>query len=236
MYTDALSTEFRPEFVELESGVLTDTCGAVVVVVITKTDEKPVMAAEEMNRLQYQIRKFCLAHGAALVCFKSIFASFCTSEIAAIFLQVYTSAKNDINTQLLRKYIAHRVYGVAFTKSAHIVDEASVFIPSGWDTLRKLDLERESLAQPDLPLTVNEDAIAAPVSEKPIECPPEQEFLIQLTAALTETPSSPKREREPAANIALAAPPTVTRAANASSPLATYFSGLIKQDTTTAKQ
>lgn len=67
VYTDMVGNEFRPEFVELEQSVLTETCGTTVVVVLTKTDEKPSITSEEMSRLQYQVRKFCLAHGASLV-------------------------------------------------------------------------------------------------------------------------------------------------------------------------
>ncbi|KAI6179501.1 Dynein light intermediate chain [Aphelenchoides besseyi] len=170
VYTDAVGSDFRPEFVELESGVLTETCGAAVIVVITKTDERPLLSADEMSRLQYQIRKFCLAHGAAL-----------------------------------------------FTKTAHIVDEKSVFIPSGWDSEKKLDLERESIENPDQPLTSNEEQTAS-AREKPIECEEEQTFLSLLAKALSESPASPKRE---AAN---AAPSNNKEGA---SPLATYFGSLI---------
>lgn len=67
VYTDTVGNEFRPEFVELEKSVLTETCGTTVVVVLTKADEKPGISAEDMSRLQYQIRKFCLVHGASLV-------------------------------------------------------------------------------------------------------------------------------------------------------------------------
>lgn len=67
VYTDTIGTEFRPEFVELEQSVLTETCGTPIIVVLTKTDDKPGLSAEEMLRLQYQVRKFCLTHGAALV-------------------------------------------------------------------------------------------------------------------------------------------------------------------------
>lgn len=66
VYTDTVGNEFRPEFVELEQSVLTENCGPTVIVVLTKTDEKPGITADDMARLQYQIRKFCLVHGAAL--------------------------------------------------------------------------------------------------------------------------------------------------------------------------
>lgn len=61
------SAEMKAELLEPEAGVLTENCGASVVVVITKTDEKPFSSSEELSRLQYQLRQFCLRHGAALV-------------------------------------------------------------------------------------------------------------------------------------------------------------------------
>jgi hypothetical protein len=67
IYNDAVDNDFRAEFVELEKSVLMESCGATVVVVLTKSDDKPAISAEEMARLQYQVRKFCLVHGAALV-------------------------------------------------------------------------------------------------------------------------------------------------------------------------
>ncbi|KAI6234428.1 Dynein light intermediate chain [Aphelenchoides fujianensis] len=200
VYTDTVGSDFRPEFVELESGVLTETCGANVIVVLTKADDRPLLSSAEMSRLQYQIRKFCLAHGAALV---------------------YTSAKNEVNTQLLRKYIAHRVYGVPFTKTAHIVDEKTVFIPSGWDSEKKLNLEAEAIEDPDQPLAVSEENQPSG-REKAVECEDEQNFLTALAKALTEAPVVSEREISKVA-------PTEQSANAGTSQLATYFSGLIKQ-------
>lgn len=81
------------------------------------------------------------------------------------------------------------MYGVPFTKAAHIIDESSIFIPSGWDSLKKLDAERELIADPDAPL-------CAPVEELPlsggreqqslVESEDEQSFLKQLQAAVAE--------------------------------------------------
>lgn len=68
-----------------------------------------------------------------------------------------------------------------------------MFIPSGWDSEKKLDLEKESIKQPELAIPINEEAIPSS-REKPIECEDEQTFLAQLSKTLLETPVSPKRE------------------------------------------
>jgi len=153
-----------------------------------------------MARLQFQIRKFCLSHGAAII---------------------YTS-KDETNTQLLRKYIAHKVYGTPFAKTAHIVDDSSIFIPAGWDSEKKLELEKESIQQPDVPISINEESIPS-AREKPIECEDEQSFLAHLAKTLAENPISPKRE--PAT---VTAPQSNQRETN--STLANYFGSLIKKE------
>ncbi|CAD5209093.1 unnamed protein product [Bursaphelenchus xylophilus] len=201
MYID--NTEFRSEVLELEQGVLTDNCGATVIVVLTKTDETPITSAEDVGRLQFQLRRFCLRLGASLF---------------------YTSAKTDTNTALLRKYIAHRIYGVPFSKPAHIVDETSIFIPSGWDSMKKLDSEKEMLKNPDQEFESNAEELPLSGRDRFVECEDEQGFLQRLAKALAENPASPKREGN--------APNALTNAPNQTgqSPLANFFGSLIKKD------
>lgn len=146
---------------------------------------------------------------------------------------MYTSAKNDINTQLLRKYIAHRVFGVAFSKPAHIVDDMSVFIPSGWDSEKKLELEHEAIANPDTPVTIGEEVAASTNANELIECKNEQKFMEELLDALAKAPSSPKREPQQT-SLAPAKETVATAASN--SPLASYFGSLIKKEPAVAKQ
>ena len=76
-----------PVLLPPEPGVLDENCGAAIVVVITKSDTHGDIPADQLDRLQYHVRQFCLRHGAALI---------------------YTSAKDEKNTQLLYKYLAHR--------------------------------------------------------------------------------------------------------------------------------
>lgn len=50
-----------------EKGVLEENCGAIVIVVITKSDLYTDLGTEQLDKIQYHVRKFCLRHGAALV-------------------------------------------------------------------------------------------------------------------------------------------------------------------------
>jgi len=72
-----------------------------LIVVLTKSDYHQELSDEQLHKVQYHIRQFCLRHGAALV---------------------YTSAKEEKNMQLLYKYLAHRVFSLPFTHPAYIVE------------------------------------------------------------------------------------------------------------------
>lgn len=107
-------------------------------------------------------------------------------------------------------------------KTAHIVDDSSVFVPAGWDSEKKLDLEKESIKNPDAPVTINEESILS-ARKQPDECEDEQTFLAQVAKILSEHPVSPKRE--PSAPAPQAAAPN--RQENTT--LANYFGSLINQ-------
>lgn len=48
--------------------MLTKNCGAAVVVVLTKCDlARSELSDDQLDRLQFHVRKFCMEHGAALV-------------------------------------------------------------------------------------------------------------------------------------------------------------------------
>jgi dynein light intermediate chain 1 len=107
----------------LDASVLTNNLGIPLVVVGTKSDlllqvEKDRGYKDEHHDyIQQQIRRFCLNYGAALV---------------------YTSAKEDRNCPLLQKYIIHRAYGLPFQTSATVIEKDAIFIPSGWDSEKKI--------------------------------------------------------------------------------------------------
>ncbi|CEF65533.1 Dynein light intermediate chain [Strongyloides ratti] len=50
----------------LGKNILSDNCGASVIVVLTKVDTQLEMSNEEMDKIQYHIRKFCMSIGASL--------------------------------------------------------------------------------------------------------------------------------------------------------------------------
>ncbi|KXJ23784.1 Cytoplasmic dynein 1 light intermediate chain 2 [Exaiptasia diaphana] len=158
----------------LEEDVLVDNLGLPVVVVVTKTD---CMSALEKDRdyreehfdfIQQHIRRYCLKYGAALF---------------------YTSVKENKNCSLFLKYILHRIYGLPFHSSALVVDKDSVFIPSGWDSIKKINIVNEHLKgiHPDDNF---DDHIIKPIQrkqplqEKEIVAEEEQEFLVKQQSHL----------------------------------------------------
>uniref|UniRef100_A0AC34RNT2 Dynein light intermediate chain n=1 Tax=Panagrolaimus sp. JU765 TaxID=591449 RepID=A0AC34RNT2_9BILA len=122
---------------DVEANTLIENCGAPIVVVLSKCDLQHELNDDQFNKLLYHLRKFCQARGAALVC---------------------TSVKDDINVQLLYKYLVHRVYGLPFTSSACIVGKDSIFIPTGWESNQKLAILAEELKDLSLPTSAANDS------------------------------------------------------------------------------
>ncbi|XP_022914082.1 cytoplasmic dynein 1 light intermediate chain 2 [Onthophagus taurus] len=120
----------------LPEGTLSNNLGLDIVVVVTKTDYMQTLEKdhdykdEHLDFMQQWIRRFCLQFGAALF---------------------YTSAKEDKNCDLLYKYLTHKIYGFPFRTPALVVEKDAVFIPSGWDNMKKIAILHENLftCQPD---------------------------------------------------------------------------------------
>jgi len=184
-----------------DPNTLVENCGASVIVVITKSDMHSELSDEQLNKVQYHIRKFCLRHGAALV---------------------YTSAKEEKNIQLLYKYLGHRVYSLPFTSPAYIVEKDSVFVPSGWDSEQKIEIIKETLSDLDVPLIPQEDR--ARHKEALIEADDEQSFLQRLANTAMEVGASPKRDSPATTKMAAMGQP----ADPGNGSLASFFSNLIK--------
>lgn len=106
---DDLDVEHLP----LPEGTLTSNLGLDIVVVVTKTDYMTTLEKEfdyrdeQFDFMQQWIRRFCLAHGAALF---------------------YTSVKEDKNCDLLYKYLTHRIYGLPFRTPALVVEKDAVLM------------------------------------------------------------------------------------------------------------
>ncbi|XP_050425975.1 cytoplasmic dynein 1 light intermediate chain 2 [Adelges cooleyi] len=109
----------------LGDGVLTRNLGLDVIVVVTMTDYISVLEKENdykdehFDFIQQTVRKFCLQYGASLF---------------------YTSAKEDKNCDLLYKFLTHKIYNFPFKTPALIVEKDAVFIPSGWDSMKKISI------------------------------------------------------------------------------------------------
>uniref|UniRef100_A0A0N5BWB7 Dynein light intermediate chain n=1 Tax=Strongyloides papillosus TaxID=174720 RepID=A0A0N5BWB7_STREA len=108
----------------LGKNILSDNCGASVIVVLTKVDTQLEMSNEKMDKIQYHIRKFCMAIGASLF---------------------YTSTKDDKQIQYLGKYLCHRAYNLPFFRAPNVTERDCVLIPAGWDDENKLDILKETI-------------------------------------------------------------------------------------------
>ncbi|CAH1155511.1 unnamed protein product [Phaedon cochleariae] len=136
----------------LSEGTLTNNLGLDIVVVVTKTDyiqnleKEQDYRDEHLDFMQQWIRRFCLQYGAALF---------------------YTSAKEDKNCDLLYKYLTHRIYGFPFHTPALVVEKDAVFIPAGWDNMKKISILYENMhsCKPD---DYYRDVIVQPVTRKTV--------------------------------------------------------------------
>uniref|UniRef100_A0A7E4ZT22 Dynein light intermediate chain n=1 Tax=Panagrellus redivivus TaxID=6233 RepID=A0A7E4ZT22_PANRE len=156
--------------VPLEPAVLTKNIGVPIIVVLTKCDLHTELKVSQLSKIQYHVRNFCLARGAALI---------------------YTSGKENLNTHMLYKYLAHRVYNLPFAQAACIVNHHSILIPTGWDSTQKIDIIAEDL--PDtLPITAEDDDIMSQVlaSLPPTEDETEENFLSRLENMIADSAKS----------------------------------------------
>ena len=172
---DATSTR------ELPDGVLARNLGVDIIICVTKTDymtslEKNLDYKEEhFDFIQQSIRKFCLLYGASLF---------------------YVSAKMNKNTDLLFKYLVHRIYGLPFKTPALVVEKDALFIPCGWDNEKKISILYENIQ------TVSPDDTFDKVISKPdqmsltgqeveVTAEEDQNFLAKMQSQLTQNiPSS----------------------------------------------
>ncbi|KER22451.1 hypothetical protein T265_14856, partial [Opisthorchis viverrini] len=106
--------------------------GIPVLVVVTKADAGVTLERENgftdehFDVIQYHLRKACLQYRAGLV---------------------YVSAKEEINTELLRRYLKHRLYATPFHTSALMTEPTALFIPCGWDNAHRIELLTRNLPE-----------------------------------------------------------------------------------------
>ncbi|VVC39323.1 Dynein family light intermediate chain,P-loop containing nucleoside triphosphate hydrolase [Cinara cedri] len=176
---DNLSYESSQKVRLLNEGVLTKNLGLDVVVVITMTDciknlEIDNYSEEHFDYIQCCLRKFCLQFGAALF---------------------YVSVMEDKNCDLLYKYLMHRIYRFPFKTPALIVEKDSVFVPSGWDSMKKIEVLYENMQKID-PETHYSDAIPFPYEkqhkEHELQDEEEQVFLARQLVLLNQNIAQPQ--------------------------------------------
>ncbi|EDV29764.1 uncharacterized protein TRIADDRAFT_52490 [Trichoplax adhaerens] len=79
----------------------------------------------------------------------------------------YTTLKEKKNVDILLRYLLHRLYGFSFKYPASVVEKDTIFIPSGWDTMKKIGILYEHMKyfSPD---DAYEERIIKPPSTKAI--------------------------------------------------------------------
>lgn len=127
-------TSNDPDMVSELNYVLSKNIGIPIVVVATKTDrfddlESENFKDETFNYIQYKLRMECLALGAGLC---------------------YTSSKSGQNNDTLYHEILYHIGFKLKPSQPSVIDRSSINIPLGWDSLKKINLLKESL------LTINE--------------------------------------------------------------------------------
>uniref|UniRef100_A0A915BQL1 Dynein light intermediate chain n=1 Tax=Parascaris univalens TaxID=6257 RepID=A0A915BQL1_PARUN len=176
MHSDKIpSMETEQVLLPLQQNILTRNSGVALVVVLTKCDlAHSELSDEQLDRVQFHVRKFCMQYGAALV---------------------YTSAKEEKNTALLYKYLVHRVCGIPFTTPAHVVEKDAIFVPAGWDNEKKLDIIRETLPDADQPLEMPRERHQ--IREQMVEAEEEQAFLQKLANVEMAAPKKTPQQKPP---------------------------------------
>ncbi|VDK77382.1 unnamed protein product [Litomosoides sigmodontis] len=195
---------FDSVLLPLDQNILTRNTGAALVVVLTKSDlAHNEMSDDQLDRLQYHIRKFCMIHGAALVGHQILF-----------IINVYTSAKEEKNTALLYKYLVHRMCGMPFTTPARVVDKDSIFVPAGWDNEKKLDIIKEAIPDVDQPLEIVRERQS--IRDQIMEAEEEQAFLHKLASVEVTSPkrSAPQKQ--------------ANEGTDGNSPLVSFFNNLLR--------
>eukprot|EP01129_Flabellula_baltica_P012021 TRINITY_DN5367_c0_g1_i1.p1 TRINITY_DN5367_c0_g1~~TRINITY_DN5367_c0_g1_i1.p1 ORF type:complete len:457 (-),score=104.48 TRINITY_DN5367_c0_g1_i1:34-1404(-) len=135
---------------DLEEDLIPRNLGIPIIVVCTKCDFVEKLEVERgftndhFVYIQTHLRKLCLEYGAALV---------------------YSSARADINCDILLHYLQHRLYSkVPFDREAQTQEKAEVFVPFGFDTTVKIDTD---FAEQNLTKDITypyEDIIVPPVA------------------------------------------------------------------------
>jgi dynein light intermediate chain 1 len=103
--------------------------GMPLLVVVNKSDATAALEKDygykddHFTFIQQHLRRICLKHKAGLL---------------------YTSAKRDKNCDVLRGYVKHLLYGLEFDASPQLIEKDTVFVPAGWDSIEKIQIDFSS--------------------------------------------------------------------------------------------
>ncbi|XP_006818435.2 cytoplasmic dynein 1 light intermediate chain 2-like [Saccoglossus kowalevskii] len=187
--TSAVTPTADEEKVILPLGetTLTHNLGVPIVVVVSKSDAISSLEKEHEYRdehldfIQQYVRKFCLNYGAALF---------------------YSSVKENKNCDLIYKYMIHRLFDFPFNTPALVVEKDSLFIPSGWDNLKKISIlyENMQVMRPEDPYesVISRPHVRRHVQDmKDITAEDEQMFLLKQQALLTKNITANRQQDSP---------------------------------------
>jgi len=112
---------------ELEGEALSENLGIPIIIVVTKSDYVYALEKDRgytndhFTYIHTTLRRICLKYGASLI---------------------YTSARDDINCELLLHYLQHRLYQkISFELKEQFSEKSGIFVPLGWDTSAKIELD-----------------------------------------------------------------------------------------------
>ncbi|KAH3757819.1 dynein light intermediate chain [Pelomyxa schiedti] len=168
--------------VPLPPGVLAQNLGIPIIIACSKVEFLKGMGLSEpyLDFIELHLRRICLRYGASLV--------FC-------------STKRQTNTDVLFDYILFHLYGIHLEHKVNIVDRERLFIPCGWDSAAKIDLDFQTRPQvstdPNAPFeTVIKDPSTstkrADFREPSETAEDDQQFLKKLKELLDKTPLAEK--------------------------------------------
>ncbi|VDM31827.1 unnamed protein product [Hydatigera taeniaeformis] len=116
----------------LNEGACTRKTLVPVLIVATKSDLIEHLQTvlgyteETLDAIQLRLRQMAFEIGAGLI---------------------YTSARKMTNINLFKRYLQHRLFGEEFLDTAQILQQESIFIPAGWETLAKMEVVSAQLPE-----------------------------------------------------------------------------------------
>eukprot|EP00029_Vermamoeba_vermiformis_P012908 TRINITY_DN7857_c0_g1_i1.p1 TRINITY_DN7857_c0_g1~~TRINITY_DN7857_c0_g1_i1.p1 ORF type:complete len:482 (-),score=158.90 TRINITY_DN7857_c0_g1_i1:31-1476(-) len=156
----------------LPEGVLTHNLGVPVVVVCTKSDAVEGLEKDygykdsHFEFIQQHLRRTCLQYGASLI---------------------YSSIRKEINVDLLLQYLQYLLFGMEFNHNPQLIQRDAIFVPAGWDSLNKIEIDFKNQKLTNNPDEEFEKIITVPLAHNPVEsardtsvlitCDEDQQFL-----------------------------------------------------------